>query len=251
MEPLIPVYCISGLGADETVFEHLSLPGCTLFHLPWLKPEPGEAIGHYAGRMAAGIRHREPVLLGLSFGGIMAQEIARIVAPKRVWLISTVKQRSEMPPYMRFGAVLPLHRLALALNPHRWMGPLENFNLGVETAEERAMVARFRRSVDKDYLRWAIDVIVHWGGVERPRGGDVARGGTAPSGVESPPPGDAATRDVPHNPGVLHIHGDKDRIFPIKYVRPDHVVSGGGHFLVHNRSAVVNRLLNEDLKDFG
>ena len=241
MEPLIPVYCISGLGADETVFEHLSLPGCTLFPLPWLKPEPGEAIGHYAGRMAAGIRHREPILLGLSFGGIMAQEIARIVAPKRVWLISTVKQRSEMPPYMRFGAVLPLHRLVLALNPHRWMGPLENFNLGVETPEERAMVARFRKSVDKDYLRWAIDVIVHWAG--RAAGPGVERREVA-HGVPQIP-------GTPQIPGVLHIHGDKDRIFPIKYVRPDHVVSGGGHFLVHNRSAAVNRLLNEDLKGFG
>lgn len=240
MEPLIPVYCISGLGADKTVFEHLSLPGCTLFHLPWLKPEPGEAIGHYAGRMAAGIRHREPILLGLSFGGIMAQEIARIIPPKRVWLVSTVKQRSELPPYMRFGAVLPLHKLVLALNPHRWMGPLEDFNLGVETPEERAMVARFRESVDKDYLRWAIDVIVHWAGAPPPP--SIPHNPGAP-----PPPGGAA----PRIPGILHIHGDKDRIFPIKYVQPDHFVEGGGHFLVHNRSAIVNRLLSEDLRDFG
>jgi pimeloyl-ACP methyl ester carboxylesterase len=216
MDPFIPVYCISGLGADETVFEHLSLPGCALFPLPWLKPEPKEAIGHYAARMAEGIRHPEPILLGLSFGGIMAVEIARIIPLKRVWLISTVKQRCEMPPYMRFGAVLPLHRLALALNPHKWMGPLENYNLAVETPEERAMVARFRKTVDKDYLRWAIEVIVHWQNSVIP-------------------------------PGVLHIHGDKDRIFPIRYVRPDHIIEGGGHLLVHNRSTVVNRLLQEDL----
>jgi pimeloyl-ACP methyl ester carboxylesterase len=216
MENLIPVYTISGLGADETVFEHLSLPGCALFYLPWLQPEPGETIVHYAGRMAAGIRHPEPILLGLSFGGIMAGEIARIIPVKRVWLLSTVKQRSEMPPYMRFGAVLPLHRVALALNVHRWMGPIENYNLGVDGPEEKEMAARFRESVNKDYLRWAVDAIVRW------------RNTTVPA-------------------GALHIHGDKDRIFPIRYVRPDHVIEGGGHLLVHNRAHAVSDILRQDL----
>jgi pimeloyl-ACP methyl ester carboxylesterase len=121
-----------------------------------------------------------------------------------------------MPPYMRFGGVLPLHRIALSLNINRWMGRLENFNLAVETPEEEAMVERFRQTVDKDYLRWAIDVIVRWQNTETP-------------------------------PGVLHIHGDRDRIFPIRHIQPDHVVEGGGHFLIHNRSAVVNSLLQEDL----
>lgn len=216
MKTLIPVYCISGLGADETVFEHISLPGCEIVHLPWIQPEPGEAITHYAERMSRGIRHPQPILMGLSFGGMMAVEISRFISARRVWLISTIKHRGEMPPYMRFGGVLPLHRIALSLNINRWMGRLENFNLAVETPEEEAMVERFRQTVDKDYLRWAIDVIVRWQNTETP-------------------------------PGVLHIHGDRDRIFPIRHLQPDHVVEGGGHFLIHNRSAVVNSLLQEDL----
>ena len=205
------MYCISGLGADERVFEHLELPGCTMYPLPWLHPDKSESIAHYASRMIAGIRHEHVILLGLSFGGIMAVEIAHQLRLRRLWLVSTVRQRSELPPYMRMGAVLPLHKLILPLKPYRWLGPLENYNLDVETPEERAMVAAFRKSVDPVYLDWAIDAIIHWGNTR-----------------------------VPAN--SLHIHGAKDRIFSIRYVHPDHIIPDAGHLLVHNRSAIVNAI---------
>jgi pimeloyl-ACP methyl ester carboxylesterase len=212
----VPVYCISGLGADARVFEHLSLPGYTLIHLPWITPLRGEALGAYAARMAAPIKHPSPVVMGLSFGGVMAIEIARLLPVRRLWLLSTVKQRSEMPGYMRFGKYLPLHKLFLPLNPQRWLGPLENRNLGVETPEERAMVADYRKSVDVHYLRWAIDALINW--------------------------------DMPSAPGnTLHIHGGADRIFPVALARPDFVVAGAGHFMVHNRAPEVSRLLLADL----
>jgi pimeloyl-ACP methyl ester carboxylesterase len=209
------VYCISGLGADARVFQHLVLPGLTLVHLPWITPVKAEPISAYAARMAAAIRHERPILMGMSFGGIMAIEIAKHLPVHRLWLLSTVKQRSEMPAYMRFGKWLPLHKLFLPLNPQRWLGPLENYNLGVENAEEYAMVADYRRSVDTTYLRWAIDAIINW---------------EAPA-----PPGNS-----------LHIHGGRDRIFPVGLARPDHIVPGAGHMMVHNRAAEVSRLLVAD-----
>jgi pimeloyl-ACP methyl ester carboxylesterase len=215
----IPLDCISGLGANERAFEHLSLPGCTLIPLSWLSPEPKETIAHYAERMTAGIHHERPVLMGLSFGGMVAAEMARLVPVRRLWLLSTVTRRSELPGYMRFGKYLPIHKLFLRLNPQRWMGSIENYNLGVEGPEEEAMVAAFRRHVDLVYLRWAIDTIIHWEG-------------------ETPPP------------DIYHIHGGKDRIFPIGLVKPDAVVPDGGHFMVHNRAAVVSRLLRKDMEGF-
>ena len=213
---MIPVYCISGLGADARVFEYLDLPGYTLYHLPWLVPTRKESLAGYAGRMAAGIHHPEPIVMGLSFGGIMAIEIAKHLPVRRVWLVSTVKQRSEMPGYMRFGKYLPLHKLAMLFNPHRWLGPLENYNLGVENEEERKLVADYRRSVDPRYLHWAIDALINW--------------------------------DAPAPPGnTYHVHGGNDRIFPVQLARPDAALPGAGHFMVHNRADEVSRLLLADL----
>ncbi|TDX01736.1 alpha/beta hydrolase [Dinghuibacter silviterrae] len=210
------VYCISGLGADARVFEHLTLPGLELVHLPWLQPLAHEPIAAYAARMTAAVRHEKPILMGMSFGGIMAIEMAKYLPLHRLWLISTVKQRREMPLYMRMGKTLPLHKLFLPLNPQRWMGPLENYNLGVETPDEYAMVAEYRRSVNTAYLRWAINAIINW--------------------EASSPPGKS-----------LHIHGGKDRIFPVGLAKPDHIIPGAGHLMVHNRADQVSRLLLADL----
>lgn len=211
----LPVYCISGLGADERVFENLSLPGCSVYPLPWLAPVKNEPIGDYAQRMASSVRHPNPVLMGLSFGGIMAIELARHIKTRRLWLLSTVKRRCELPGYMRFGNHLPLHRVVLRLNPHRWLGPLENYNLSVETKEEATMVADFRRSVSPDYIRWAINAIITW-----------------------------SADEVPSN--AYHIHGGRDRIFPVHLARPDVVIADAGHFMVHNRAEAVSALLCGD-----
>ncbi|HTJ12011.1 MAG TPA: alpha/beta hydrolase [Dinghuibacter sp.] len=214
---MIPVYCISGLGADKRVFEHLVLPGAEMIHLPWIPPERHESLPAYAARMAAAIHHPEPILMGLSFGGIMSIEIAKLIPVRRIWLLSTVKQRSEMPGYMRFGKYLPLHKLALLFNPHRWMGPLENYNLGVENQEEIDLVTAYRNAVSPGYLNWAINALINW--------------------------------DAPAPPGnTFHIHGGKDRIFPVGLAHPDVVIAGAGHFMVHNRAAEVSRLLLDDLR---
>ena len=71
-------YCISGLGADHRLFSRLNLPGLSLYDLPWLPNQPDEPIAHYADRMKAAIRHDNPILLGVSFGGMMAIEIAKL-----------------------------------------------------------------------------------------------------------------------------------------------------------------------------
>jgi pimeloyl-ACP methyl ester carboxylesterase len=207
----------SGLGADERVFEHLVLPGCSLIHLPWITPERKEPIAHYAGRMNALVRHENPVLMGLSFGGIMAVEMSRLLPIRRLWLLSSVKERRELPGYMRFGKHLPLHKLLLPLNPQRRMGPFENYNLGVETLDERTMVNEFRKRVDPFFLRWSINAIISW---EAPR-----------------PPGN-----------TFHIHGGNDRIFPVALAHPDRVVPGAGHFMAHNRAPEVSRYLLEDAR---
>jgi pimeloyl-ACP methyl ester carboxylesterase len=214
----IPVYCISGLGANERVFERLELPGCTLYPLPWLQPEPEEPADHYATRMSKGIQHDQPVLMGLSFGGMMASRMAHQIPLKRLWLISTVTSRKEMPGYMRWGRYVPFHELAFKVQPARWMGPIENYNLGVETQDEIDMVAQFRASVDPQYLRWALETIIHW-------------------------------EDQPKVPYSFHVHGAQDRIFPIRHIHPDATIANGGHFMVHNRAAQVSQLLQDDLRN--
>ena len=84
------IYCISGLGADEKAFAKIKVPGYALQHLLWLTPEKDEALEAYAKRMAKQIPDANPILMGLSFGGMLCIEIAKLIPVEKVILISSI-----------------------------------------------------------------------------------------------------------------------------------------------------------------
>jgi hypothetical protein len=47
---------------------------------------------------------------------------------------------------------------------------------------------------------------------------------------------------------LYHIHGEKDKILPIRYTKPDVVVKNGSHFMVWTKAGEVSRLLVEALE---
>ena len=47
-------------------------------------------------RMCEDIQHKNPVLIGVSFGGVLAQEMSRFIDLKKVIIISSVKNTNEL-----------------------------------------------------------------------------------------------------------------------------------------------------------
>ena len=47
---------------------------------------------------------------------------------------------------------------------------------------------------------------------------------------------------------VHHIHGDRDRMMPLRRVRPDHVVRGGGHLINLTHADEVNAYMAEKIR---
>ena len=105
------IYCISGLGADEQIFRRLKIDGCRMVCLPWLTPLKNETIHQYANRMSGGIADENPILLGLSFGGMMAIEISKLINTQQVILVSSIQSFTEMPWWMKLAGKLRLNRL--------------------------------------------------------------------------------------------------------------------------------------------
>lgn len=212
------IYCISGLGADIRLFGNLKLPpSFKLKSLPWIAAGEGESIESYAERMSLGIEDRDPVLLGVSFGGMIAIEMARLRQIKKIILISSIKTRFEKPFYFRVGSFLRLNRI-VSLKPTKFLEPFENYNLGVKTEEDRKLAHEYHRHFDKKFGDWAIEQILHW-------------------------------KNETYPPNLFHIHGTADRILPIRYVKPDFVVSGGGHLMVFNRAEEISEVLSEELSE--
>ncbi len=105
------IYIFSGLGADESVFQRLDFSGFSTTFVKWIIPQDGETIEHYATRLLDQITTTKPTLIGLSFGGIIAVEVAKQIDTNKIILIASAKTKNEIPFYYRFARQLKLHQL--------------------------------------------------------------------------------------------------------------------------------------------
>jgi hypothetical protein len=104
------VYFIPGLAADGRVFHRIRLPqGFEPVFLDWLDPLAGESLRNYAVRLGGCIDTGSPfILVGLSFGGMLASEISRILQPGKVILLSSIPEARHLPAYFRLAGKLKL-----------------------------------------------------------------------------------------------------------------------------------------------
>jgi pimeloyl-ACP methyl ester carboxylesterase len=213
------IYLISGMGADQRLFDNLQFPeGYTVHYLPWLTPSPEESFADYAARMATCIEHEHVSLVGVSFGGMLSLEIARQRPIAKTILISSIKNTRERPPYLNLVRKTGLLRL-LQLPDRiifRKRGLIVKRFLNAETAQDKQLINDYLSKTSYDYLRWSIREVVNW-------------------------------RNDQLSGPVVHIHGTKDMPFPIRFVQPDYTIPGGGHFMVLNRSTAINEILRKEL----
>ena len=210
------IYAISGLGADGRLLEKLSLPDAELIVIPWLVPERNENISEYAKRMSSFITEDNPILMGVSFGGMMSLAIASIINTSRVIIISSIKSRNEMPPYLRALSILP--KSFIHPSPVLGLFPgIQDHFLGADSKDAKEISKEFRKKADRVFLQWALKQVFIWNNVF-----------------------------VPKN--LYHLHGNSDKTFPIKYVHPTHLVQGGNHFMVYNKADEISEIINGILR---
>jgi len=213
---MITLYMFPGLGADETIFRRLHLPGYEIVHIKWIKPLNKETLPEYAKRLVYQIRKdTRPVLIGLSFGGMVAQEVAKLVNPALTIIISSLKTEEERPLQLKLAEELRPNRFIPSLLAirfdfwYRWaFGPL--------TSKEKTFVKAMARGIHPDFTDWASETAINWKNKELV-------------------------------PNVVHIHGDQDNLFPIGYIKDAIVVKGGTHFMVFNKAEEVSAVILEKL----
>jgi pimeloyl-ACP methyl ester carboxylesterase len=218
-QPNREIYFISGLGADERVFQNLQLEGFRPIHIQWESPQRGETLDHYAGRLLAQVTTEHPILVGLSFGGLVAVEMAKQSQPAQVVLLSSASTADEIPVYFKLFRWLPIH-LILPFKRMLWAVYWFLFWLfGLGTQAERNLLRQILLDTDARFMKWAMHRVVTW------------RNGQVPD-------------------RLVQVHGGCDRIFPSRNLNPDILLEDGGHFMVMNRarrlSAILMNLLAAD-----
>ncbi|TDW47348.1 hypothetical protein EV144_105371 [Flavobacterium sp. 270] len=209
----IPVYFMPGLAASSSIFERIQLDESVfeMCLLEWEIPLPKESLSDYALRIAKNIKHADPVLIGVSFGGILVQEMSKHIKARKVIIISSVRSNVEFPRRMKIGKTTKAYKLIpmqLLLNVEK----LAKFSFGERINKRIKLYEKFLSVRDLYYLQWAVESVILWDRSE-----------------------------VDEN--IVHIHGDKDDVFPIKYINSCIIVKGGTHVMILNKY----KWLNENL----
>jgi pimeloyl-ACP methyl ester carboxylesterase len=208
----IPVYMMPGLAASSSIFERIVLPEVfEMVLLEWEIPLDKETLPEYAKRIAQKIQHPNPVLIGVSFGGILVQEMAKFIDTRKVIIISSAKSNLEFPQRMQLAKTTKVYKL-LPTNLLTNIESLARFSFGTKIDQRLKLYEKFLCIRDKCYLDWAVEQVVLW------------------------------ERTVADK-NVIHIHGDADAIFPIKNIQNCIVVEGGTHIMILNKY----KWLNENL----
>jgi predicted esterase YcpF (UPF0227 family) len=102
-----------GLAASASIFERISLSEDTfeVVLLEWEIPLDKESLIDYAKRITKKIKHDSPVLIGVSFGGILVQEMAKHIAVRKVIIISSVKSNLEFPRRLKVAKTTKAYKL--------------------------------------------------------------------------------------------------------------------------------------------
>lgn len=214
-DPLLVL--LPGLGADSRLFQPQRAAFPDLFAPEWLLPRDGEALRGYAARWAEVIRTRVPadrplVLGGVSFGGMIASEMAAILQPLRLVLIGSALSPAEIAPSLKGVAVAGRFVPNSVGERSKKMGKLFIRQLGPMRRADREFLESMIDAVPFSFIKWAGRAIFSWPGCQP----------TCP---------------------IIRIHGDRDRIIPLREQDVRHVVRGGGHVPSVSHADEVNELL--------
>ena len=148
------VYFIPGLGADKRVFNFLDLSFCEPIFIDWIKPSVAETLTSYAQRLFETIQDEKACIVGVSFGGMLATEIAKVHPDTKVIIISSAKTFLEIPGYLRFWRRLPLYKLHSDKNKNT-LGKFILKILGSRGEDQKKLQLKILENSDPAFTRWA------------------------------------------------------------------------------------------------
>lgn len=200
----MPIYLLPGMVRDFPFYSKLLRLLPTAEVVPFIDPEPNESLHSYAQRMST--QFPKPCLIGgVSFGGIVAQEISRVIQPAGCIVIASIQQPSELPLKLRLCRLLGKRFCSWGLNT---LGTVAN---AIPDSIRNSSTASLTvlSCASGQWERWVASSVLSWS-------------------PESP----LATP-------LLHIHGDADTIFPLRYTHPDVIVPNGRHDLPRSHPVAV------------
>jgi|SRR6185436_11265435 len=210
---------IPGLGADERMFSFIDLKDCNKQFVKWVKPGKDDNFQKYLLKIKEQIPGGQPVILvGVSLGGIIAMELRELIPVEKTIIISSVKIKAEMPFFFKLVRLARINKIisppllkksALLIKPFI-----------TDTSNEKAMqlFKTMLHDTDNDFIKRSIQFVLDW------------------------------KRAAYKKENLVHIHGTKDLVFPLKNIhRCDYKIKDGAHDMIMSKPDEINKILRAEI----
>jgi pimeloyl-ACP methyl ester carboxylesterase len=208
------IYFIPGMGTTKEVFKNIDLQVENVHYIEFPEPKKDESLKGYSARMAENISdENENILIGMSMGGFIAQEISLIKKVDKLILLSSYTEGQDWQLMLELVKKFNLTELMVDR-------AFKDIVLGAlklipgYTKSEKEFFLKMAKDFSANYYTFAAKRLVNW-------------------------------QPVKLNCPVIKIHGTKDELFPISKVNANYTVEGGGHLMVVNFYKEINEYLKQ------
>ena len=214
------IYCFPGQGSDKRIFDSLTID--TAFEVKIIEygtPDKGMTLRSFAKELSKQIdTNRKFILVGVSLGGMICSELSDILSPEKTIIISSAKNRTELPFRYKFQRVIPIYKIfpgSFLLAGAKMLQPI------VEPDRKKNKKTFKNMLSDKNatYMKRTIGLIIKWDKVDETK-------------------------------KIYHIQGSKDHTLPVRNIKdPDYDVDGGSHMMTLTRAGEISDILNKILAE--
>jgi pimeloyl-ACP methyl ester carboxylesterase len=212
------LYCLPGLGVDHRIYDRCDFGPLPITWLDWPTMPKGSTLADYAHALLPAINAREEhVLIGTSMGGMVAQELSLTTGPWRTIIISSWKGPQERPWLLDLLGRLRAERMVNDFFMKHFVPTVRvmRWKLGMEGGDATRHVQMMMERWSPRQLRTMIHACLSWKGV--------------------------------HATNVLHLHGDRDALMPVKLARGAKVIAGGTHLMVYTKAQEVSAAVRSEI----
>lgn len=206
-------FAISGLGADKRVFQYLNL-NIRLIPIDWIAPKDNETITEYSSRLIHkyNIDKELFVIIGVSFGGLIATEISKLVQPELTFLISSAETRNELSGFLKLMGKIGI----IDIIPRKFLKPPKLIAKYLFGTKQKNLLNAIIDDTDLKFAKWAIKELLSW-------------------------------KNETSLDKVVKIGGSNDKLIPQK-AKNTILIDGGGHFMIVDRADEISFIIIDEIK---
>ena len=209
----LKIYLIPGQGSDYRIFSKLDLPDkYDTINVKHIIPIKNETLCDYSNRISSQIDTTNKfALIGVSLGGMVATELADLLKPEVVILISSAKCRAEIPKRYRFMRKMPIYKI-VPPKLYKLSSYLAQPIVEPDRKKEKDIFSAMLHDKNPIFLKRATQMIINWDREE-------------------------------FSSDIIHIHGNNDHTLPYRNIKADYTIKNGSHMMMLTNSKEINPLI--------